>query len=288
MIEISSFLGGKNLCNIFADLIVKKINEVFPDAKTQISVINVRNFFIVKGVTTSDVVINIAEILTKLYEKYDLDLSNKVRVIDSVVYNKSFDHNLHISLFENKKDKKEISKLSKICNDLQKEGYYITIKLINGTIFYDFDHDKDFDPSYIKSKFEDYVTIKDDFSQDIYCSDEVYGLSNHGLKYYHFLLKKISFNLLNRGFMDSLNITTSSTLNLKDIDSNNIILNIGGNSVIKNEQLESLILDVFDFSLSNLEKEFNVSDFDVLKSYEECDYIKIWETYEGTRDLMFL
>ena len=56
MIEVSSFLSGKNLCNIFADLIVKKINEEFPDAKTQISVINVRNFFIVKGVTTSDIV----------------------------------------------------------------------------------------------------------------------------------------------------------------------------------------------------------------------------------------
>ena len=66
MIEVSSFLSGKNLCNIFADLVVKKINEVTPDAKTQITVINVRNFFIVKGVTTSDSVINLSDILRKI------------------------------------------------------------------------------------------------------------------------------------------------------------------------------------------------------------------------------
>ena len=49
-----------------------------------------------------------------------------------------------------------------------------------------------------------------------------------------------------------------------------------------------LLNSILYVNFSNLEKEFNVSDFDVLKSYEECDYIKIWETYEGTRDLMFL
>ena len=71
MIEVSSFLSGKNLCNIFADLIVKKINEEFPDAKTQISVINVRNFFIVKGTTTYNEVINLAELFQNYLKKYD-------------------------------------------------------------------------------------------------------------------------------------------------------------------------------------------------------------------------
>ena len=44
-----NFLDGENLCNIFASLIVNKINESFPNANTEISVINVRNFFIIKG-----------------------------------------------------------------------------------------------------------------------------------------------------------------------------------------------------------------------------------------------
>ena len=166
MIEVSSFLSGKNLCNIFADLIVKKINEEFPDAKTQISVINVRNFFIVKGVTTSDSVINLSDILSGIYEKYDSELLNKVRVIDTILYNKEFDLNLNINFSEDKKNKSLISNLYKTCNDLQNEGFYITVKLNNGILFYDFEHEKDFDPSYIKEKFPTYTCIKDDFSQD--------------------------------------------------------------------------------------------------------------------------
>ena len=61
-IEFYNFLDGKNLCNIFANLIVKEINTIIPDSKTDISVINVRNFFIVKGTTTFNEVINLAEL----------------------------------------------------------------------------------------------------------------------------------------------------------------------------------------------------------------------------------
>ena len=48
MVEVYNFLDGKHLCNIFASLIVNKINESFPEANTKISVINVRNLFGVK------------------------------------------------------------------------------------------------------------------------------------------------------------------------------------------------------------------------------------------------
>ena len=87
-IEFYNFLDGKNLCNIFANLIVKEINNKLPDAKTDISVINVRNFFIVKGTTTYNEVINLAELFQNYLKKYDTELSNKVRVIDSILYNK--------------------------------------------------------------------------------------------------------------------------------------------------------------------------------------------------------
>ena len=90
-IEFYNFLDGKNLCNIFANLIVKEINNKLPDAKTDILVINVRNFFIVKGTTTYNEVINLAELFQNYLKKYDTELSNKVRVIDSILYNKVVD-----------------------------------------------------------------------------------------------------------------------------------------------------------------------------------------------------
>ena len=286
MIEVSSFLSGKNLCNIFADLVVKKINEVTPDAKTQITVINVRNFFIVKGVTTSDSVINLSDILSGIYEKYDSELLNKVRVIDTILYNKEFDLNLNINFSEDKKNKSLISNLYKTCNDLQNEGFYITIKLNNGILFYDFDHEKNFDPSYIKEKFPTYTCIKDDFSQDIYTSEDIYGLSNNGIKYYHFLIRKISYNLLSRDFSKITDISISSELKLNDVDAENINLKLNNKSITDNSVLESLILDNFNFDISKLEKEVDFNDFDVLKSISESSYL--WENFTGTKDFILL
>ena len=286
MIEVSSFLSGKNLCNIFADLVVKKINEVTPDAKTQITVINVRNFFIVKGVTTSDSVINLSDILSGIYEKYDSELLNKVRVIDTILYNKEFDLNLNINFSEDKKNKSLISNLYKTCNDLQNEGFYITVKLNNGILFYDFEHEKDFDPSYIKEKFPTYTCIKDDFSQDIYNSEEIYGLSNNGIKYYYFLIRKISYNLLSRDFSKITDISISSELKLNDVDAENINLKLNNKSITDNSVLESLILDNFNFDISKLEKEVDFNDFDVLKSISESSYL--WENFTGTKDFILL
>jgi len=286
MIEVSSFLSGKNLCNIFADLVVKKINEVTPDAKTQITVINVRNFFIVKGVTTSDSVINLSDILSGIYEKYDSELLNKVRVIDTILYNKEFDLNLNINFYEDKKNKSLISNLYKTCNDLQNEGFYITVKLNNSILFYDFEHEKDFDPSYIKEKFPTYTCIKDDFSQDIYTSEEIYGLSNNGIKYYHFLIRKISYNLLSRDFSKITDISISSELKLNDVDAENINLKLNNKSITDNNVLESLILDNFNFDISKLEKEVDFNDFDVLKSISESSYL--WENFTGTKDFILL
>jgi hypothetical protein len=287
MLEVSSFLCGKNLCNIFADLIVKKINEVSPDAKTQITVINVRNFFIVKGVSTSENVINLSDILSDLFQKYNSELINKVRVIDTILYNKKFNLNLNLNYTENKYQSKLHKEIFEKCNELQKDGYYITVKLNNGILFYDFEHEKDFDPNIIKEKFSNYTCLKDDFSQDTYCSDFMYGLSNDGIKYFYTLVKKISFNLFTRGFSKVLNLSLSSELKLDEINSENINLTLSGKNIIENSKLESLILDNFNFNLSDLEKEFDLQNIDVL-SYISENKEPIWENYSGTSDLILL
>lgn len=287
MLEVSSFLCGKNLCNIFADLIVKKINEVSPDAKTQITVINVRNFFIVKGVTTSENIINLSDILSDLFQKYDSELVNKIRVIDTILYNKKFDLNLNLNHTEYKNQTKLQKEIFERCNQLQMDGYYITVKLNNGILFYDFEHEKDFDPNIIKEKFSNYTCLKDDFSQDTYCSDFMYGLSNDGIKYFYTLVKKISFNLFTRGFSNTLNLSLSSELKLDEINSENINLTLSGKNIIENSKLESLILDNFNFNLSDLEKEFDLQNIDVL-SYISENKEPIWENYSGTGDLILL
>ena len=156
----------------------------------------------------------------------------------------------------------------------------------NSILFYDFEHEKDFDPSYIKEKFPTYTCIKDDFSQDIYTSEEIYGLSNNGIKYYHFLIRKISYNLLSRDFSKITDISISSELKLNDVDAENINLKLNNKSITDNNVLESLILDNFNFDISKLEKEVDFNDFDVLKSISESSYL--WENFTGTKDFILL
>jgi len=93
---------------------------------------------------------------------------------------------------------------------------------------------------------------------------------------------------LGRGFSTCLNLSISSNNNLEDIDSDNINLSIHNKTTINNEKLESLILDIFSFKLSDIKNEFNLSDFDLIDSLTETDYVTCWENYNGTKDLMFL
>ena len=288
MIEVSSFLSGKNLCNIFADLIVKEINKVSPDAITEIKVINVRSFFIVKGFTSSEKIVNLSDILSDLYQSYDENLVKTVRVFDTIIYNKKIDSKLKININLSKESKKVEENLKVICNGLQKEGYYLNLKVNNKNLFYDFENTVEYDHDYICSNFKDYNCIKDDFSNDVYISDLVYGLSDNGEKYYHFLLNKISFNLLNRGFSSNLNLLITSENGVDDIDSENINLLVINKTTISNEKLESLILDNFSFKLSDIKNEFDLSEFNLLSYLSEVDYVPSWENYQGTRDLMFL
>ncbi len=124
-IEFYNFLDGKNLCNIFANLIVKKINEELPDAKTDISVVNVRNFFIVKGVTTYNEPLNLAELLQSFLKQFDGELSNKVRVIDSILYNKELDQEpLNLNLSFDKTIEKINESLKEELNQYTKEKIY--------------------------------------------------------------------------------------------------------------------------------------------------------------------
>ena len=288
MIEVSSFLSGKNLCNIFADLIVKEINKVSPDAITEIKVINIRSFFIVKGFTSSEKIVNVSDILSDLYQGYDENLVKTVRVIDVIIYNKKIDRKLNINIQNSNQTKKIESNLRVICNKLQKEGYYLNLKVHNKNLFYDFENAVGYDHDYISSNFKDYNCVKDDFSNDVYISDLVYGLSDNGEKYYHFLLNKISFNLLNRGFSSDLNLLITSENGVDDIDSENINLSVINKTTIRNEKLESLILDNFSFKLSDIKNEFDLSEFNLLSYLSEVNYVPSWENYQGTRDLMFL
>jgi hypothetical protein len=268
-IEFYNFLDGKNLCNIFANLIVKEINNKLPDAKTDISVINVRNFFIVKGTTTYNEVINLAELFQNYLKKYDTELSNKVRVIDSILYNKVVDQEpLNLKEVFIKSQEKKYQSLQQKLNRYTKEKVYFNFKLQERTnhVYYDCSSEQlSIVITILEEQFPEYVLVKSDFSQEIYISDKVYGLSNNN-RLYHFLLWSIKNHIFELGISKKLDVSLYSDVNINEMD--NLTVNFvlhNDNHIVKTEWLESLVLDVFPFDVESLKTKFgNVEDLEEL------------------------
>ena len=268
-IEFYNFLDGKNLCNIFANLIVKEINNKLPDAKTDISVINVRNFFIVKGTTTYNEVINLAELFQNYLKKYDTELSNKVRVIDSILYNKVVDQEpLNLKEVFIKSEEKKYQSLQQKLNRYTKEKVYFNFKLQERTnhVYYDCSSEQlSTVITILEEQFPEYVLVKSDFSQEIYISDKVYGLSNNN-RLYHFLLWSIKNHIFELGISKKLDVSLYSDVNINEMD--NLTVNFvlhNDNHIVKTEWLESLVLDVFPFDVESLNTKFgDIEDLEEL------------------------
>ena len=268
-IEFYNFLDGKNLCNIFANLIVKEINNKLPDAKTDISVINVRNFFIVKGTTTYNEVINLAELFQNYLKKYDKELSNKVRVIDSILYNKVVDQEpLNLKEVFIKSQEKKYQSLQQKLNRYTKEKVYFNFKLQERTnhVYYDCSSEQlSTVITILEEQFPEYVLVKSDFSQEIYISDKVYGLSNNN-RLYHFLLWSIKNHIFELGISKKLDVSLYSDANINEMD--NLTVNFvlhNDDHIVKTDWLESLVLDVFPFDVESLKTKFgNVDDLEEL------------------------
>jgi hypothetical protein len=268
-IEFYNFLDGKNLCNIFANLIVKEINNKLPDAKTDISVINVRNFFIVKGTTTYNEVINLAELFQNYLKKYDTELSNKVRVIDSILYNKVVDQEpLNLKEVFIKSQEKKYQSLQQKLNKYTEEKVYFNFKLQERTnhVYYDCSSEQlSTVITILEEQFPEYVLVKSDFSQEIYISDKVYGLSNNN-RLYHFLLWSIKNHIFELGISKKLDVSLYSDVNINEM--NNLTVNFvlhNDNHIVKTEWLESLVLDVFPFDVESLNTKFgDIEDLEEL------------------------
>jgi len=286
MIELYNFLDGKNLCNIFAGLIVEKINETFPYAITEISVINVRNFFVVRGVTNSDVVINCSDILKEFIEKYDEEKTKTIRVIDIIKY--SVDDEVKSNFICNYHFKKEKYKeLQDFINQKTKEQIYINLKIDdhNKMDFYDSNKNRGEVINLLSSFFDDYKYHEFSFENEQYVSDRFFGLSNNGEKLYHMLLKYVWFNVSSLGITKELNIQLTSNEKIPNINNLNINFNIlNDNHIVKTSLLESLILDVFPFEYSELEKTFDLNNYSVLNTDESNP----WEKYDRINELVLI
>ena len=263
-VESYNFLDGNNLCNVFATLLVQKIENEVPDAKTEITVLNVRNFFLVKGKTTSTEVLNVADIFSDFLIKYSKEMSEKVRVIDLISYGEKIEKNNYVlNLSFNKVELTNKFEGEKFVNSLINENIFLNIKVNHKdkTVLYGCENCVD---EYVKQIISVYVNGYDiypsDFSDEIYISDKYYGLSKTPEKYYICLLRNVAYHLFSTCVSKHLDFEIVFDIPHDDINSENIKLSITNNDhITKKSWLESLILDIFPMDLKSLQSNYVIN-----------------------------
>ena len=277
--EIYNYLDGKNICNIFANLIVNKIHSEVPDAKTEITVNNVRNFFIVKGSTSYDKTIDLSELLRNFYTKHNLSKVNDVRVFDLITYNKEIElGSVNTNISSNKKYDKKFNELQNFVNSNVKKNIIFNMKynVSNNVIYYDC---KNENISEVITVLENYfigtTLLKVDVSNECFISDRIYGLSPN-MRLYDILLINIKNHVLKLGLGENFNCNLNSIKLPQDIENDDMMITLNNNSFkVKNEWLESLILDVFPFELNELNTVFgNLVDLESYIITGKCEELE--------------
>ena len=282
--EVYNFLDGNNLCNIFANLLVNKYEELSPNSKTEIKVINLRNFFVVRGVTSCEEVCNITELFQNFVSKFKSEMTQDIRVINLMTHNPDFDFKtINISHSSDVHINNQTSEFTEFVNSFSSNNIYFNLKIntITKHILYDCVDDSTAKViDILENKFKDFQLLKYDMSNEIYFSDSFYGKSKTS-RVYDVLLKDIENHIFTLGLGKNFICNLSSSTDIKEIENINVSLNIlNDNYIVNNNWLESLILDVFPFdneSLIENYKELLSKDFDLMSNgkinFNKLNYI---------------
>lgn len=262
-IEAYNYLDGKNLCNFFANLIVEELKLGDPTVRTDISVINSRNFYIVRGRTSSTKVLNLTDIFRDGIKRIVPSWDSPLSVIDTIQYDHTFsDSPLLINLVFNAEDHNDFKSF---VDDQSKNDLLFNLKIdpFNFVILFDCkDGIKSKVETILKEKYSHYSIYKSDFSNDVYISDRYYGLSMNYEKPYYILLKNISKHIFRMGLSRSMTLSVFSDLPIGEVDNLNISFKIKTQrSIVKKSWLKSLILDLFPFDESSIIEHYGLSDY---------------------------
>ncbi len=258
---------------------LNKIHSEVPDAKTEITVNNVRNFFIVKGSTSYEKTIDLSELLRDFYTKHNPSKVNDVRVFDLIAYNKEIElGSVNTNISSNKKYDKKFNELQNFVNSNVRKNILFNMKYneSSNVIYYDC---KNENISEVITVLENYfigtTLLKVDMSNECFISDRIYGLSSN-MRLYDILLINIKNHVLKLGLGENFNCNLNSIKLPQDIENDDMMITLNNNSFkVKNEWLESLILDVFPFELNELNTVFgNLVDLESYIITGKCEELE--------------
>ena len=219
-------VGGRNfIANLLADFIIEKLGE---HNSSQIKVIDVENFFIIKGKTSSKEVLNLSDITAEFEKKYT-ELLNDYKICNT------------IDLIQYDSDLTDMKTLSFTFFNTENCSY--SYKQIKSHI----DSDSNFDIDSTNNKISD--------TEMVFVSELPHGFSlNQGRLLYYFM-KKIFYSLPPSYPMVSLKMD----INILEEDFIQVFDNF---SQSNEEVIQSAILDCVDLNLEKMEKIIGKIDYE--------------------------
>ena len=229
--------------NLLSDFILSKIPH---NEESIIKVIDCRNFFIIKGKTSYDEVLNIPSIIEEFNKKYE-DVINNIKLshsIDLIEYN------------------------VKMTNSNEFKFVY------HNTLNCSYSHKQIQSYEEIKSSY-DYNYIITDITDDemVSVSEFPHGYSLGQGRLHYYYGKHIFYSIPTNYPVNTVIFNMSKN---KTEEGEPMFSVIQSDSSSEDKILTSAILDVFDFDMSWLSKEMKKVDwsFELLHPLEEYDFIK--------------
>jgi hypothetical protein len=217
--------------------------------------------------------------LRDFYTIHNPSKVNDVRVFDLIAYNKEIElSSVNTNISSNKKYDKKFNELQNFVNSNVRKNILFNMKYneFSDVIYYDC---KNENISEVITVLENYfigtTLLKVDVSNECFISDRIYGLSPN-MRLYDILLINIKNHVLKLGLGENFNCNLNSIKLPQDIENDDMMITLNNNSFkVKNEWLESLILDVFPFELNELNTVFgNLVDLESYIITGKCEELE--------------
>lgn len=272
-----TLLYGKNLCNILAVKVINTFNDLDKNHFTEIKIVNLGQFLVIKGITTIQTSVNYSELFSSyIMDKFNLKMT--FNIIDLVEYNSTHKLNMVDINITIKTDDLLTPPMS-----LNSNGFYHIdtnkqlIKYSNSSLLDEL-------LSYAEYKDYDGLYVKD---TSVYVSDDLFGMSLLPNKLYIIFLRYISHNIFEKQLCKDLTFSLFYTGKIEELNWENIEFNVSSNSsIVSDKWLNSLILDIFDFNYFNIKKHLSLDEYDFFNEITFKD--RCWEKNDNVSEIILL
>lgn len=270
---------GKNLCNLFSNLIIVIFSTIDDNHLTSINVTYTGQFYVLTGKTTIKKPLNYSE----HFSEYISDIfggDKNVNVIDLIEYNKVTSLN---NFFIDVKHKNIELLFPHIIKESKNQGYF-TINEKNNTIY-----------SNNKFLYEKLIDLFEEENYNFvfnnlnlpYVSDDMFGLNLQSKKIYQIYLNYISYNLFEKQLCKEINYFISYEGDINNLNWETMFFDVEckGN-IVSEEWIKSLILDIFDFDINHIKNHLGLGEYNF--ENEILSNNRCWIKKDKTKDMILL